>query len=138
MNLADDDELMRMMVQAQFDTVFVGIESPNEESLDECTKIPNKNRDLIASVKKIQSYGMEVQGGFIVGFDRDPASIFEKMIEFIQESRIATAMVGLLNAPRGTKLYKRLRGENRLVRSLSGDDTDFSMNFIPTDDRKKR
>jgi radical SAM superfamily enzyme YgiQ (UPF0313 family) len=130
-NLADDEELMRMMVQAQFDAVFVGIESPNEESLQECAKIPNRNRDLIASVRKIQSFGMEVQAGFIVGFDKDPAAIFERMIEFIQESRIATAMVGLLNAPRGTKLYKRLLGENRLVNSLTGDNTDFSMNFIP-------
>jgi radical SAM superfamily enzyme YgiQ (UPF0313 family) len=130
-NLADDEDLMRMMVEAQFDSVFVGIESPNEESLDECTKIPNKNRDLIASVRKIQSFGMEVQAGFIVGFDKDPTSIFERMIEFIQESRIATAMVGLLNAPRGTKLYNRLLGENRLVKSVTGDNTDFSMNFIP-------
>ena len=130
-NLADDEDLMRMMVQAQFDTVFVGIESPNEESLNECTKIPNKNRDLIASVRKIQSFGMEVQAGFIVGFDKDPALIFERMIGFIQESRIATAMVGLLNAPRGTKLYKRLLGENRLLKSVTGDNTDFSMNFIP-------
>lgn len=130
-NLADDEDLMRMMVQAQFDTVFVGIESPNEESLHECSKIPNKNRDLIASVRKIQNFGMEVQAGFIVGFDKDPVSIFERMIGFIQESRIATAMVGLLNAPRGTKLYMRLLGENRLVKSVTGDNTDFSMNFIP-------
>ena len=130
-NLADDEELMSMMVRAQFDSVFVGIESPNEESLQECTKIPNRNRDLIASVRKIQSSGMEVQAGFIVGFDKDPAAIFERMIEFIQESRIATAMVGLLNAPRGTKLYKRLLGENRLLKSVTGDNTDFSMNFIP-------
>ena len=130
-NLADDDDLMRMMVQAQFDSVFVGIESPNEESLNECAKIPNKNRDLIQSVRKIQSSGMEVQAGFIVGFDKDPVLIFERMIGFIQESRIATAMVGLLNAPRGTKLYKRLLGENRLVMSVTGDNTDFSMNFIP-------
>ena len=130
-NLADDEDLMRMMVQSQFDAVFVGIESPNDESLQECTKIPNKNRDLIASVRKIQSFGMEVQAGFIVGFDKDPVSIFEKMIWFIQESRIVTAMVGLLNAPRGTKLYNRLLGENRLVKSVTGDNTDCSMNFIP-------
>ena len=130
-NLADDEELMRMMVQAQFDSVFVGIESPNEESLQECTKIPNRNRDLIASVRKIQSFGIEVQAGFIVGFDKDPISIFERMIEFIQESRIATAMVGLLNAPRGTKLYNRLLGENRLLKSTTGDNTDLSMNFVP-------
>lgn len=130
-NLADDEDLMRMMVRSQFDTVFVGIESPNEESLIECTKIPNKNRDLIASVRKIQSFGLQVQAGFIVGFDKDPVSIFERMIGFIQESRIATAMVGLLNAPRGTKLYERLDKENRLVKAATGDNTDLSMNFIP-------
>jgi radical SAM superfamily enzyme YgiQ (UPF0313 family) len=130
-NLADDEELMRMMVRAQFDTVFVGIESPNEESLAECTKIPNKNRDLLASIRKIQHFGLEVQAGFIVGFDKDPASIFERMIGFIQESGIATAMVGLLNAPRGTKLYTRLVRENRLLKAVTGDNTDFSMNFVP-------
>ena len=130
-NLSDDEDLMRMMVRAEFDTVFVGIESPNEESLQECGKIPNKNRDLIASIRKIQSFGMEVQAGFIIGFDKDPLSIFEKMIGFIQESRIATAMVGLLNAPRGTKLYRRLLRENRLVKLATGDNTDCSMNFIP-------
>ncbi len=130
-NLADDEDLMKMMARAEFSTVFVGIESPNEESLLECTKIPNRNRDLIASVRKIQSFGLEVQAGFIVGFDKDPASIFEKMIGFIQESGIVTAMVGLLNAPRGTKLYHRLVGENRLLNAVSGDNTDFSMNFIP-------
>ncbi len=130
-NLADDEDLMRMMTRAEFSTVFVGIESPNEESLLECTKIPNRNRDLIASVKKIQSFGLEVQAGFIVGFDKDPASIFEKMVGFIQESGIVTAMVGLLNAPRGTKLYERLVRENRLLKASTGDNTDFSMNFIP-------
>ncbi len=130
-NLADDEDLMRMMVQAEFSTIFVGIESPHEESLVECTKIPNRNRDLIASVRRMQSFGLEVQAGFIVGFDKDPASIFEKMIKFIQESGIVTAMVGLLNAPRGTKLYERLVRENRLVKAVTGDNTDLSMNFIP-------
>ncbi len=130
-NLADDEELMRMMVKSQFDTVFVGIETPNEESLAECAKIPNRNRDLLASVRKIQRSGLEVQAGFIVGFDKDPASIFERMIEFIQESGIATAMVGLLNAPRGTNLYDRIVRENRLVKAMTGDNTDFSMNFVP-------
>lgn len=130
-NLSDDEELMRLMVRAGFDTVFVGIESPNEESLDECKKIPNRNRDLIASVKKMQRFGLEVQAGFIVGFDKDPVSIFDRLIAFIQESGIATAMVGLLNAPRGTRLYQRLLREGRLLNSMSGDNTDFSMNFIP-------
>lgn len=130
-NLADDDELMGLMVQAQFDQVFVGIESPNEESLAECGKLQNKNRDMILSVKKIQRAGIEVQAGFIVGFDKDPVSIFDRLIGFIQESGIVTAMVGLLNAPHGTKLYRRLEEEGRLLNAATGDNTDFSMNFVP-------
>ena len=78
LNLADDEELMELMTEAGFDTVFIGIESPNEESLNECNKLPNKNRDLLASVKKIQHHGFQVQGGFIVGFDSDPISIFQE------------------------------------------------------------
>lgn len=131
-NLADDEELMLMMVKAGFDRVFIGIETPYEDSLVECNKSQNKNRDLVAAVKKIQNFGMEVQGGFIVGFDNDPATIFRRQIEFIQKSGIVTAMVGLLNAPRGTKLYERLKKENRLVKgAFTGDNTDASLNFIP-------
>ncbi len=130
-NLADDDELMTLMTQAGFDTVFVGIESPNEDSLVECRKIPNENRDLVGSVKKMQQSGLEVQGGFIVGFDQDPSTIFERLIRFIQETNIVTAMVGLLNAPTGTRLYKRLLSEGRILSTMSGNNTDFSMNFHP-------
>jgi radical SAM superfamily enzyme YgiQ (UPF0313 family) len=130
-NLSDDEELMDLMVKAGFNAVFVGIESPNEESLIECKKSPNRNRNLIESVKKLQHNGLQVQGGFIVGFDSDPSSIFQKLIEFIQESGIVTAMVGLLNAPTGTRLYKRMLQEGRLLKTMSGDNTDFSMNFIP-------
>lgn len=130
-NLSDDEELMRLMVRAGFDQVFIGIESPNEESLAECSKLQNRNRDLIACVRKIQTAGLEVQAGFIVGFDKDPASIFERLITFIQESGIVTAMVGLLNAPHGTKLYHRMKQEGRLLNSATGDNTDFSINFIP-------
>jgi radical SAM superfamily enzyme YgiQ (UPF0313 family) len=119
------------MVKAGFDSVFLGVETPNEESLIECSKLQNKNRDLVACVNKIQKSGLNVMGGFIVGFDNDPPSIFEKQIEFIQKSGIVTAMVGLLNAPRGTKLYKRLLSENRLLKEFKGDNTDFSINFIP-------
>jgi len=135
-NLADDDELMRLMLRAGFNRVFVGIETPNEESLAECNKFANVNRDLVASVRKIQNYGLEVQGGFIVGFDSDPLSIFKSQISFIQKSGIATAMVGLLNAPRGTKLYHRLKKENRLLNDSSGDNTDCSLNFIPKMNRE--
>ncbi len=130
-NLADDEELMRLMVDAGFDVVFVGIETPNDESLVECTKYQNQNRDLIASVNKLQQFGLEVQGGFIVGFDSDPDSIFQNQIDFIQRSGIVTAMVGLLNAPMGTRLYQRLHEEGRLLNSFTGNNTDFSLNFIP-------
>ncbi len=130
-NISDDEELMRLMVQAGFTTVFIGIESPNEESLIECSKVQNKNRDLKACVRKIQDFGLEVQAGFIVGFDNDPLSIFEKLISFIQDSGIVTAMVGLLNAPHGTKLYNRLLKEGRLLKAASGDNTDLSINFKP-------
>jgi len=130
-NLADDAELMQLMVDAGFNTVFIGIETPNEESLVECAKSQNQNRDLVASVKKIQNYGLEVQGGFIVGFDSDPLSIFKNQISFIQKSGIVTAMVGLLNAPPGTRLYQRLKKENRLTQAPTGNNTDCSLNFIP-------
>jgi radical SAM superfamily enzyme YgiQ (UPF0313 family) len=130
-NLSDDEELMQLMVRAGFGSVFVGIETPNEESLAECNKLQNKNRDLIACVKKMQKSGLIVNGGFIMGFDNDPPLIFERIIEFIQKSGIVNAMVGLLNAPRGTKLYQRLVKENRLIQEASGDNTDLSINFIP-------
>jgi radical SAM superfamily enzyme YgiQ (UPF0313 family) len=130
-NLADDPDLMQLMVQAGFDTVFVGIETPNETSLIECNKFQNRRRDLASSVKTIQQSGLQVQGGFIVGFDSDPASIFERTIKFIQDTGIVTAMVGLLNAPRGTRLYDRMRSEGRLLNDMSGDNLDLSINFVP-------
>lgn len=130
-NLADDEELMQAMTRAGFNRVFVGIETPNEESLTECNKMQNRGRDLAESVKIIQNHGFEVQGGFIVGFDNDPASIFRSQINFIEKTGIVTAMVGLLNAPRGTRLYQRLKKENRLINDMSGDNTDCSLNFEP-------
>ncbi|MFC1911159.1 B12-binding domain-containing radical SAM protein [Chloroflexota bacterium] len=130
-NLADDEELMRLMTAAGFDMVFVGIESPSEESLVECNKLQNKNRDLLASVKRMQNHGLQVQGGFIVGFDSDPLSIFKSQIDFIQKSGIVMAMVGVLMAPPQTRLHKRLKEANRLLPKGSGDNTDGSTNFIP-------
>jgi len=130
-NLADDETLMEMMVAAGFDAVFIGIETPDEESLTECNKTQNKNRDLIETVKCIQRAGLQVQGGFIVGFDHDTRSIFQRQIDFIQKSGIVTAMVGLLQAPAGTRLYKRLKKEGRLIDQFSGDNVDGSTNIIP-------
>lgn len=135
-NLADDPDLMKSMVEAGFDTVFVGIETPNETSLAECNKFQNKNRDLMACVKTIQRSGLQVQGGFIVGFDSDPPSIFDRLTRFIQESGIVTAMVGLLNAPRGTRLHERLDKEGRLLADITGDHMDLTMNFVPKMNRE--
>ncbi len=130
-NLADDPLLLKLMVQAGFDTVFVGIETPNEASLAECSKNQNKGRDLVESVKQLQRAGLQVQGGFIVGFDNDSPSIFQQQIDFIQKSGIVTAMVGLLQAPLGTRLYDRMQEEGRLIDEFSGDNVDGSTNIIP-------
>ncbi len=130
-NLADDLELLKLMVEAGFETVFVGIETPNEDSLAECGKNQNKGRDLVESVKRLQRAGLQVQGGFIVGFDNDSPSIFQQQIDFIQKSGIVTAMVGLLQAPLGTRLYERMQKEGRLVNEFSGDNVDGSTNIIP-------
>ncbi len=127
----DDSELMDLMVQAGFDRVFVGIETPDEEGLAECNKVQNRGRDLVSAVHTMQAAGLEVQGGFIVGFDSDTPSIFQRQIDFIQRSGIVTAMVGLLQAPYGTRLHERLRKEGRLTGSFSGNNTDDSMNFLP-------
>jgi len=134
-NLADDAELLSLMTQTGFTSTFIGIETPLEESLHECNKVQNKNRDMLASVKQLHHAGMQVSGGFIVGFDSDVPSVFKRQIDFIQESGIATAMVGLLNAPKNTKLYKRLEAENRLTMQATGNNTDFSLNFIPKMDQ---
>ncbi len=133
-NLADDNPLMEMMVEAGFDAVFIGIETPDEQSLAECNKMHNKNRDLIEDVKRIQRTGLQVQGGFIVGFDSDTHSIFQRQIDFIQKSGIVTAMVGLLQAPAGTRLYERLKQEGRLLGNMSGDNVDGTTNIIPNMD----
>jgi radical SAM superfamily enzyme YgiQ (UPF0313 family) len=130
-NLADDAPLMEMMVEAGFDAVFVGIETPEEIGLAECNKSQNKNRDLVEDVRRIQRAGLQVQGGFIVGFDSDTRSIFQRQIDFIQKSGIVTAMVGLLQAPPGTKLYERLKKENRLKGFFTGDNVDGTTNIVP-------
>jgi len=130
-DLADDPRLMELMVRAGFEEVFIGIETPNEESHAESGKVQNRNRDMLDSVKQIQNAGLQVHGGFIVGFDSDPPSIFDEQIRFIQESGIVTAMVGVLSAMRGTKLYKRLDREGRLLGESSGSNTSIDLNFVP-------
>jgi radical SAM superfamily enzyme YgiQ (UPF0313 family) len=130
-NLAEDDELLDGMRRAHFRRVFLGIETPVEASLKEAQKGQNLRRNLLDSVRKIQSYGMEVMAGFIVGFDNDPDDIFERQIEFIRESAIPLAMVGLLTALPDTQLWRRLDREGRLLVESTGNNTDCSLNFVP-------
>ncbi len=135
-NLAEDDALLQMMQDAGFRRVFLGIETPVEESLKEAQKGQNTRRNLLDSVKKIQSYGMEIMAGFIVGFDNDPADIFDLQINFIRESGIPLAMVGLLAALPDTQLWRRLEKEGRLLKESTGNNTDCSLNFVPKMDQK--
>lgn len=136
-NLADDDQLLTLMREAGFISTFIGIETPVEESLQNCHKVQNENRNLLENVKQIQKAGLQVSGGFIVGFDSDTSSVFQRQIDFIQKSGIVSAMVGLLNAPKNTKLYKQMQEENRLTVDATGSNTDFTMNFIPRMDKQK-
>lgn len=135
-NLADDQELLDLMVKAGFVSVFVGIETPDEDGLVECHKLQNKGRNLVESVIRLQRHGIEVMGGFIIGFDSDTTSIFKRQIDFIQHSGIVTAMVGLLQAPYGTELYRRLKGEGRVIEEMTGDNADGLTNIIPKMDLK--
>lgn len=131
LNLADDDELLNLMQNAGFSSIFIGLETPSKKSLEECGKFHNKDRDMVKDIKKIHNHGMEVYGGFIIGFDHDDETIFNTQFEFMQETGIVVAMVGLLTALPGTRLYDRLKNENRLVHESSGDNMDFSLNFVP-------
>jgi len=129
-NLADDEDLLIAMRDAGFRRVFLGIETPVEESLKEAQKSQNRG-NLLDSVRRIQNNGMEVMAGFIVGFDNDPDDIFERQIDFIRESAIPMAMVGMLNALPDTQLWKRLEREGRLLGEASGNNTVSTINFIP-------
>ena len=130
-NLADDAHLCALMVEAGFKKVFVGIETPSVEALEECHKRQNQNRDLVGSVQTLQRAGLEVMGGFIVGFDSDQSDIFKRQFEFIQRSGVATAMVGLLSALPQTRLWQRLKREGRLEVESSGNNSDATLNFKP-------
>ncbi len=130
-NLAEDEELLRMMREAHFTRVFLGIETPVVESLKETTKFQNLRRDSLESVKLIQSYGIEVMAGFIVGFDNDPPDVFERQIQFIREAAIPLSMVGLLTALPNTQLWQRLKKEGRLLKETLGNNTLLDLNFVP-------
>jgi radical SAM superfamily enzyme YgiQ (UPF0313 family) len=130
-NLADDPELCELMVRAGFRKVFVGIETPSAESLQECHKLQNADRDLVQAVRTLQHAGLEVMGGFIVGFDHDKADVFKRQFDFIQRSGVATAMVGLLTALPQTRLYQRLMKEGRIEAESTGNNTEAALNFKP-------
>ncbi len=136
MNLADDPALCELMVKAGFKKVFLGIETPSAEGLEECGKQQNRRRDLGDSVRILQRAGLEVMGGFIVGFDSDPQDIFRRQFEFIQQSGVVTAMVGLLTALPQTELYRRLAREGRILAETCGNNTDAAINFITRLDRE--
>lgn len=130
MNLAEDVELMQLMSEANFYKVFLGIETPCIESLKECGKDQNVRIDLATAIKIIQQNGMQVMGGFIVGFDNDPPNIFDAVSNFIQNNAVVTAMVGILTALPRTKLYQRLQKEDRLLGDSNGENSS-GINFIP-------
>lgn len=130
-NLADQPQLLELMVRAGFKKVFVGLETPVAESLEECHKVQNSSRDLLEAVRTIQRSGLEVMGGFIVGFDSDPLDVFRRQFDFIQRAGVVTAMVGLLTALPQTRLYARLAEEGRVLAQSVGDNTAAVLNFVP-------
>ncbi len=133
-DLAQDDELLNLMVEAGFTSVFLGIETPDTDSLTAMNKNQNTRCDMDASIEKIQRSGIEVMGGFIVGFDSDSADIFSRQIDFIHRNAIVQSLVGVLSAMPNTDLYKRLEQEGRLIdlgNENSGDNFSAQLNFIP-------
>jgi len=130
LDLADDEELMQLMVEANFVSVFIGIESPNEESLRETKKFQNMRdgRSMIEKVYVIQDIGLDVWCGMIVGFDNDDTSIFDMQREFLERARISQAMLGMLHAIPKTPLHARLAEEGRLDLD---DQPEFGTNVVP-------
>ena len=132
LNLAQDEELMRLFRAAHFRWAFIGIESPEEASLRETRKLQNTREHPLAAVRRIHAHGIEVLAGFIVGFDNDTSETFERQYEFIVRSGIQTAMIGLLNALPRTPLYQRLHAAGRLREEHSGgDNTKADTNVVP-------
>jgi radical SAM superfamily enzyme YgiQ (UPF0313 family) len=130
LNVAQDDELLRLMRQANFNSIFIGIESPRAESLQETHKTQNLRESLLDAVHRIQRAGLQVMAGMIVGFDHDDPSIFEEQFRFIQAARIPISMTGMLNAVPKTPLYQRLQEAGRLVAESVGDQFVFT-NIVP-------
>ena len=131
-DLGRDEPLLEAMRRAGFNQVFLGIETPSAAGLREAGKTNNLRTDMLQAVKTIQRHGLEVMGGFIIGFDSDTESIFDQQIDFIQQAGIPKAMVGLLSALPGSALAERLEREGRLTADFNGSNTHrLSVNFIP-------
>lgn len=133
-NLAQDEELMQLFYEARMTKVFVGVETPRKASLQEANKGQNVKTDLVADIKNIQSYNIDVSAGMIVGFDHDDADIFQEQLDFIMETNISWTMTGILQAVPKTPLYERLKRENRLDLSsdnLKLNNTALNVNIIP-------
>lgn len=133
-DLAKDDELLDLMAKSGFTSVFIGIESPDADTLRATKKNQNASCDMNSAIEKIQRSGIEVMGGFIFGFDTDSDDVFDRQIEFITQNGIAQSMTGLLAAMPNTDLYKRLEREGRLLQQEnphSGDNVDTTLNFVP-------
>ncbi|MDH3344376.1 MAG: DUF4070 domain-containing protein, partial [Desulfobacteraceae bacterium] len=122
-NLGDDEALLTAMREAGFNQVFIGIETPDPEGLEEAGKTLNLKIDMEKSIRTIQRHGMEVMAGFIIGFDNDKEDIFDRQIDFIQKNAIPKAMIGFLNALPGTRLYQRLLTEGRILKDSIGNNT---------------
>jgi radical SAM superfamily enzyme YgiQ (UPF0313 family) len=139
LEVVDDPELLPLMAQAGFAGLFLGIETPDPVSLEECNKRQNLNRNLMDAMRTIQSHGIEVSGGFIVGFDSDSPNVFDRQADFIEKAAIPTAMINLLTAPPGTRLYRRLESEGRLLGDSNGDTAMNAgcLNFIPKMSRQR-
>ena len=132
LNLAQDPKLMTLFRAANFGWVFIGIESPDEASLRETRKLQNVGRDPLVAVHQLQSQGIDVLAGFIVGFDNDSVETFERQYEFIMRSGIQAAMIGLLTALPRTPLHERLRLAGRLrEHAAEGDNTKLATNVVP-------
>jgi radical SAM superfamily enzyme YgiQ (UPF0313 family) len=128
-NLADDSELMQLMLEAGFRNIFIGIETPDAASLVACKKQQNTRRDLLENIRRLHAAGFIVTGGFIVGFDTDQPDIFQRQVDFIQQSGIVIATMNLLKAPPGTELHERMQREGRLVEPFDFDEN--RTNILP-------
>lgn len=139
LNLAENPEMLSLMSQADFKRIFIGIETTFTDSLAECNKHQNQDQDLIEAVRTLQGAGMEVMGGFIVGFDADPPTVFDDIVRLIQTAGIPRAMIGMLSAPPDTPLWHRLEKEGRLLGLPNGDNAmnTGALNFVPKMGREK-